>query len=337
MIKDVFKLLLTLISLALIVTNYFIFDQMKLQSFLINDFNTDQKRINIEDIKGYNYLFPNITATGIPMTTLIARYYLRDKKDSLAIKLLNKSKEASPYLGIYDFELAKYYNSKREFDKAELFANQALEKLPNNVNHLALYYSILVSSNKIDLLKKDFNKRKSGFKEKNYHDNMWKIFFLSILKANKTLTEEERNLFETQRKYFKNSEALSSLMPFIYVGEENINEAVQNAKLAETFFDSGSYEKAAQHYLSAFKSNQREVEYIENAALCYFKLDQYSKSEQLFKTILDYDSERLKSNFYLSLLLFDSGRNKEGCKYIQKCTEKRYPMSIEISRKYCLN
>ena len=335
--NKVIILIFSLISLGLIFIQFRVYQSMIVQAFLINDFNNSEKRLNIEDLALYSINFPDITVTTIPMTTLVATYFLRDKKDSIALSLLDQSNKANPNLGIYSFEKGKYYSEKNNLEKAIEFAKQAVDKLPNNVNHLALYYDLLLKSEKFDVLIHDFETRKSDFTEIGYHENMWKIYFLSFLKKNKTLTDTEIKLFESKLKYFKNAEALSVLKPFIYIGEEKLNDAYYNAQMAESMFYNSRYEQAANYYLKAFEFNNKELDYIENAALCYFKLDQYLKSEELFKTILNYDTDRLKSHFYLSLILFDTGRNKEGCNYLQKCLDKKYPNSIAIARKYCLN
>ena len=246
----------SLLSLSLTFLNFKVFESMIVQAFLINDFNSNEKRLNIEDLAIYSSKFPDITVTTIPMSTLVATYFLRDKKDSIALNLLHKSSSANPNLGIYAFELGKYYSDKLDFEKAIKYAHDAVELLPNNVNHLALYYDILIKANKLEELQMDFESRKSNFFEIGYHENMWKIYFLSLLKKKKILSKYEITLFEDKLKYFNDPESLNVLKPFIYFGELNLNEAVSNAVIAENLFDNLRFEEAAEYFLKAFNLNQ---------------------------------------------------------------------------------
>ena len=75
-----------------------VYKSLKAQMIILQDFNSNQYNIPLNQIESFIPSIPNITVTTIPMDAIKARYYFHYKKYDEALKHLEISKKQNPYL-----------------------------------------------------------------------------------------------------------------------------------------------------------------------------------------------------------------------------------------------
>ena len=79
-------------------------NSLKVQEKLISDYNLGSFSLTKNEIEDINYLIPNLSANGVPVSTYISRYYFENKQYNKSLSLLNFSSKAN-YKDIMTHEL----------------------------------------------------------------------------------------------------------------------------------------------------------------------------------------------------------------------------------------
>ena len=82
---------------SLIISNK-VFESLKGQMYLLQDFNTNQYNLALNEVENITPNIPNITVTTIPINSIKARYFVQNKKYDKALKLIESGTNANPYL-----------------------------------------------------------------------------------------------------------------------------------------------------------------------------------------------------------------------------------------------
>ena len=114
--------LITLVP-SIYVTNS-VYKSLKGQMFLLQDFNSNQFNVNINQIDTLVPEMPNITVTTIPINSIKARYYFNARKFDKAIALLDKGTDANPYLFYSEILKSQIYRAKGQIDSAAVYAKK---------------------------------------------------------------------------------------------------------------------------------------------------------------------------------------------------------------------
>ena len=92
------------ISLIALIPSLFIsfkvYESLKGQMQLLQDFNSNQYNIPLNKVENITPNIPNITVTTIPINSVKARYFVKNKKYDKAIKLIESGTKANPFLFI---------------------------------------------------------------------------------------------------------------------------------------------------------------------------------------------------------------------------------------------
>jgi len=190
--------LIFLIFLFLIPTLYInnsVYNSLKGQTFLIQDFNSNQFNVSLNQVETIVPDIPNITVTTIPISSIKARYYINAKQYDKALELLDKGTKANPYLYYSEILKSQIFQEKGQMDSAMFYAKKAFFGLPNNDLHA---YRLINLIN----LKRDRESLEEAFDLLTYknNENNWRNY-LSIASGfypprDKVLMERSKKAIE---------------------------------------------------------------------------------------------------------------------------------------------
>jgi O-antigen ligase len=126
--KDFKGSLLLLIPLLLIIgaiyVNYQTYTSLKVQKYVMGEINEDPK-MALDEVKDAFPEIPNLSTSTLPIKALVARYYLRDKMNDEAMRLLNESDNVNPYLHYNDFIKTAIFSTQGKMDSTFFYAKRA--------------------------------------------------------------------------------------------------------------------------------------------------------------------------------------------------------------------
>ena len=119
---------LTIAVLALLPSIYVsnkVYESLKGQMFLLQDFNSNQFNVPLNQIDNLVPDIPNITVTTIPINSIKARYYFNANKYDEALALLDEGTSANPYLYYSEVLKSQIFQSRGQLDSASVYARKA--------------------------------------------------------------------------------------------------------------------------------------------------------------------------------------------------------------------
>ena len=118
-------------------------NSLKVQGKLISDYNLGSFSLTKNEIEDINYLIPNLSANGVPVSTYISRYYFENKQYNKSLSLLNFSSKAN-YKDIMTQELLlKNYIFLGKNKLALDLLKELISIYPNNSAYNQLYFSLI--------------------------------------------------------------------------------------------------------------------------------------------------------------------------------------------------
>ena len=118
-------------------------NSLKVQGKLISDYNLGTFSLTKNEINDINYLIPNLSANGVPVSTYISRYYFENKQYNKSLSLLNFSSKAN-YKDIMTQELLlKNYIFLGKNKLALDLLKELISIYPNNSVYNQLYFSLI--------------------------------------------------------------------------------------------------------------------------------------------------------------------------------------------------
>ena len=90
--------------------------------YLLRDFNSNQYNTTIPQLEAMDMEIPNVTVTTIPLKSIKARYYLKNKQYDKALAVLDQGNNANPYLFFSENMKSKVYQEKGDIDSAYYFS-----------------------------------------------------------------------------------------------------------------------------------------------------------------------------------------------------------------------
>lgn len=322
---------ITCILLISLYVNYRVFRSMEDQTILLYEFNAYQNKLPIEIIENFNDQLPNITVTTLPLKMLKARYYLRDSLIDIALPLLYQARNDNPFLKVSDFELAKYHYNQNNLDSAEFYSKNAFKALPKNYLFSRQYFQILAKQNKIYELDKAFQEIKN-----NFIIDQWRDYMFYKIEIDKGSKGELLILLNEAKKGISDKNQLSTIQTILEVGYENLDDLGKIIIDAETSYKQDEFIKAANLYEKAARINENEYTHFENAALSFYRGDNFDQAEKLFRYVLNtFQVQNGKSEFYLGLLLYEKKKLDDACKFINIALQKGFPNARRVKETFC--
>ena len=322
---------ITLILFSSLYVNYRVFRSFEDQTILLYEFNAYQNKLPLEIIENFNDQLPNITVTTLPLKMMKARYYMRDSLVEKALSLLYNAKKDNPFLKIADFELAKYHFSKKNLDSAQYYSKNAFEALPRNFLYSRQYFKILTKQKKVIELDSAFNKIKD-----NYMIDQWRDYMFSKIEIDKNSKDELSKILNEAKMYISDKNQLSTIETIIEVGYENLDDLSKIILDAETFYKQDKFVEAANFYETAARMNVAEYTHYENAALSFYRGDDFEQAEKLFRYVLNsFNVKNGKSEFYLGLLLYEKKEKENACRFWKIADQKGFSGSRRVMEAFC--
>lgn len=326
-----FFIILSITGISIII-NYLFNNSLKEQSILIYEFNNSGSlEYPLDRVKEFNHTFPNITVTTLPIALLKARYYLKHFKPAEALELIHNSKQFNPYLGIDDYELAKYYLI-RDIDSMYYYSKRSFDKLPRNNYHTKIYFTALRKLKKENELDSVFNlvRDYNSFEQ-------WKDYIFSKLEIDETSRKSMQDLLATNNNFDKTKDEYITLQTLVNVGFNNYSDYEASIIKAEALFDQNRLVESAIIYDEVSFKNPSEYLLKENAAIAYYKAGMYQAAINSFQFVIDNSVNRknAKAEFYLGLTYLTSNNKIQGCKYLTLAARKKFKGAQEVKNKYC--
>ena len=134
-----------------------VYKSLKAQMIILQDFNSNQYNIPLNQIESFIPSIPNITVTTIPMDAIKARYYFHYNKYDKALEHLEISKKQNPYLMYSELLMSQVNLAKGNILESKKYAKKAFFNLPNNNLHTSHYLQLLIETGDKDAFNETFD------------------------------------------------------------------------------------------------------------------------------------------------------------------------------------
>jgi O-antigen ligase len=335
--KKDFKLsILLFIPLLLIVgaiyVNYQTYTSLKVQKYVMGEINEDPK-MALEDVKDAFPEIPNLSTSTLPIKALVARYYLRDKMNEEAMRLLNESDHVNPYLHYNDFIKTAIFSTQGKMDSTFYYAKKAFYNWPRATSY---YKNMIFAAAKMKDTAEATKAFKTYIKYRNSGEG-WNQYILGLIEINQTPITVTRALLDTAISKFPADSAIFVNTKSLLYGNAISTGTLPNyAALGAQAFQNGKYKVATNYYLQASAADPGNYTHFENIGICYYTAKSFEKAIQYFNRAIDLPTANTgKSEFFKAMSYIASGNNAAGCSALQAAKRKNYPGVDAQIAQYC--
>lgn len=336
-IKPVKKLNLffLIISFLLVIPSIYIsnkvYKSLKAQMFLLQDFNSNQFNLSLNQIDNIVPEIPNITVTTIPINSIKARYYLNEKKYDKALKLIETGTKANPFLFYSEVLKSQLFQRRGQLDSAKFYGKKAFFGLPNNSLHSSNYINLIGLTRDKEALEEAFELLVS----KNDINN-WKNFLITASSlyptGDKLLSERAKRATEI----FPDYQDFKVLYFQIAVGQTNASIASNIANEGLQYFTDGDYNAAGLKFEKAIDLNPLEYSNYENAATSNYLIGNLEKALNQINFVIDEQNPlNGKCEFIKALIFIQMGDPIGACPLLATSRDSGYSQANENFNKYC--
>lgn len=328
----IFRLVILLSLLGCLYLLIQLYNSSVYQNLLLNDFNVSRYfNRPLSQIEIIPDDFPNITLTTIPLKVAKSNYYIEQNKLEEAKKLVFSSLNDNPYLGNAESNLSEIYFKERKYDSALYFAKIAVNKLPNNPQHIInLQKAFAVTGNK--------NALDSLFSIYKNKDKITYHFFMNhfnfITRITKEYSEFDKNEISRTIKRFPNNQTLLLYEKIIFYGN-SVDLSNELDKIAFELFDQKQYEKAIENWEQAIEIIPTEDSYYLNIAQSLIILKKHEEAMFYLDNIISkgiaFSDGKLE--FLKGLAYYEQNNILEACKMLKISLNKNYTLSRSVLKK----
>ena len=324
----VFSLLLILPS---IYVNNTVYKSLKGQMFLLQDFNSNNYNVPLNQIDNIVPDVPNITVTTIPINSVKARYYVNAKKYDKALALLDKGTSANPYLYYSEILKSQIFQEQGKLDSAKVYARKAFFGIPNNDLHASRYINLIN-------ITRDKKALEEAFELLTYKNKLtnWKNY---LIIANSINSSNDPVLIERVKKatqIFPNNSEIKNLYNQIAVGTERLNESISYSKTGLEFFNKGDYQNAANEFEKAAQANPLDYAYFENAATANYMIGNLEKAKQQIDVVInDLNPLNGKCEYIKALIYIKMGDPIGACPFLATARDSGFSQAEASFDQYC--
>ena len=315
---------------SIYVTNR-VYESLKGQMFLLQDFNSNQFNVPMNQIDTLVPEMPNITVTTIPINSIKARYYFNAGKYDKAIALLEQGTKANPYLFYSELLKSQIYMGKGQMDSASVYAKKAFFGLPNNALHASHYMDIINKTRDRKALEEAYELLVS-----NNDINNWRNY---LLVASSLYPPKDKILTAKAKQaatLFPQDQNIQGLYRSIAIGNFEANQAATFSNEGLALFNQGDYKNAAINFEKALERNPLEFSYFENAATSNYLLGNIEKAlEQINIVITEMNPLNGKSEYIKALIFIKMGDPIGACPLLETSKDSGYSQAIATFDQYC--
>ena len=315
---------------SLYVTNS-VYKSLKGQMFLLQDFNSNQYNIPLNQVENIVPSIPNITVTTIPINSVKARYYSNAKKYNKALALLDKGTNANPYLYYSEILKSQIFQELGRLDSAKFYAKKAFFGLPNNDLHASKYVNLINITRDRDALEEAFE-----LLTLNKKSNNWKNYLIIASglypKGTKFLAERAKKATEL----FPNNIEFISLYRQILVGNDGVQRATINSNKGLKYFKDLDYKNAAIEFEKALELNPLDYSHFENAATANYMIGNIEKAlKQINIVIKDLNPLNGKCEYIKALIFIRMGDPIGACPLLATARDSGHSPAAGTFDQYC--
>jgi O-antigen ligase/tetratricopeptide (TPR) repeat protein len=308
-----------------------VYESLKGQMFLLQDFNSNQFNVPMNQIDTLVPEMPNITVTTIPINSIKARYYFNAGKYDKAIALLEQGTKANPYLYYSELLKSQIFMAKGQTDSASVYAKKAFFGLPNNALHSSHYLNVINQTRDLKALEEAYELLVS----KNDINN-WRNYLIVA----STLYPPKDKILTAKAKQaatlFAQDEKIKGLYQSIVLGPMGANQAATYSKEGLAFYNQGDYKNAAISFEKALERNPLEFSYFENAATSNYLLGNIERAlEQINVVITEMNPLNGKSEYIKALIFIKMGDPIGACPLLETSKDSGYSQAIATFDQYC--
>jgi tetratricopeptide (TPR) repeat protein len=299
--------------------------------FLLQDFNSNQFNVPLNQIDNIVPDMPNITVTTIPINSVKARYYVNAKKYDKALTLLDRGTNANPYLFYSEILKSQIFQEQGKLDSAKVYARKAFFGLPNNDLHASRYINLINITRDKKALEEAFELLTSKNKTAN-----WKNY---LIIANSINSPKDPVLIERAKKateIFPNNGEIKNLYNQIAVGTGKLNESISYSKTGLDYFNKGDYQNAAIEFENALNANPLDYAHFENAATANYMIGDLEKAEQQIDVVInDLNPLNGKCEYIKALIYIKMGDPIGACPFLATARDSGFSQAEASFDQYC--
>ncbi len=272
------KIFLVLIFIFLIpglVVHIISFKSLKQQGRLLYEFNNANYTYTREELDQISHDFPNLTETAMPIKAMKARYYYLAGNKEEAHEMALKGIKDNPKIHFGDNLKSVFFLEENKIDSSYYYAKKAFDGLPNNMPHYDMYMRTLAFKRDATAINEAFNK---VHKLAGDTKGIWTIYLRTL-----ALTRSLGDPFSMAKaqeafKLYPTDENIFQLYRILTYGQAKIAAADKFAADAKELFDKGNFSGAVNLYSKAFDSDPLQYNHSLNAALTYYKINDFEKA-----------------------------------------------------------
>lgn len=315
---------------SLVVTNK-VYESLKGQMFLLQDFNSNQYNVPLNQVDTIVPDIPNITVTTIPINSIKARYYVNAKQYDKALALLNKGTKANPYLYYSEILKSQIFQEKGQIDSALVYAKKAFFGLPNNDLHASRLINLIN-------LKRDRKSLEQAFELLTYKnkENNWKNY---LIVASGLYPAKDTLLMQRAKKateLFPSNAEFQGLYRQIAVGAAGVNLANQYSAKGLDYFNQQDFKNAAQQFEKALEANPLDYGHFENAATANYMIGDLQKAEEQIDVVInDLNPLNGKCEYIKALIFIKMGDPIGACPLLATARDSGFSQAAGTFDQYC--
>ena len=316
---------------SLYVTNT-VYKSLKGQMVLLQDFNSNQYNLPLNQVESIVPDIPNITVTTIPINSVKARYFYNAKKYDKAIAFIEKGTKANPYLFYSEILKSQIFEVQGKPDSAKFYAKKAFFGLPNNELHSTRYMNLLNLTADRKSLDEAFE-----LLTKNNNFINWKNYL--IIASNFKRKTKDLDLIERAKQaleIFPGNNEINGLYNKIIIGDDALNQSVNFANRGLEFFNNKDYGKAAIEFEKAATLNHLDYANYENAATAYYMINKFDKALELIDKVIKELNPLNGKCEYIKALIFIKMQDPIGaCPLLKTSIRSGFTASENLYNQYC--
>jgi len=321
--------LLTIVP-SIYVTNS-VYESLKGQMFLLQDFNSNQFNVPLNKIDNLVPEMPNITVTTIPISSIKARYYFNARKYDKALALIEKGTSANPYLYYSELLKSQIFMAKGQLDSASVYAKKAFFGLSNNALHSSNYLNILNQTRDRDNLEQAYELLVSKNDINNWRNYLTVASTLYPPK-DKALTLKAKQA----ATLFPQDQNIQGLYRTIAIGSVAASEAATFSNEGLVFFNQTDYKNAALNFEKAFELNPLEFSYFENAATANYLIGNLQKALEQINLVINEMNPLNGKCEYIKALIFIKMQDPIGaCPLLKTAVDSGHSPANTTYTQYC--
>ncbi len=272
------KIFLVLIFIFLIpglIIHIISFKSLTQQGRLLYEFNNANYTYTREELDQISHDFPNLTETAMPIKAMKARYYYLAGNKEEAHEMALKGIKDNPKIHFGDNLKSVFFLEENKIDSSYYYAKKAFDGLPNNMPHYDMYMRTLAFKRDATAINEAFNK---VHKLAGDTKGIWTIYLRTL-----ALTRSLGDPFSMAKaqeafKLYPTDENIFQLYRILTYGQAKIAAADKFAADAKELFDKGNFSGAVNLYSKAFDSDPLQYNHSLNAALTYYKINDFEKA-----------------------------------------------------------